>query len=132
MQELRAKGHSVELAGIFYHVGENDMSFGPYRRNAAKWLRSTIAQSRKDLELPSLKWFISQQSPTDDKSVNQLDVTKDLAELARGDASTIHLKAFDLPPQREKLVITTAGIVKLGEVLAQGFTEVAKPNLKPD
>ena len=132
MQELRAKGHPVELAGIFYHVGENDMSFGPYRRNAVKWLRSTIAQSRKDLELPLLKWFISQQPPTDDKSVNQLDVTKDLVELARGDASTIHLKAFDLPPQREKLVITTAGIVKLGEVLAQGFTEVAKPNLKPD
>ena len=25
--ELAAKGHDVELAGVFYHVGENDMSF---------------------------------------------------------------------------------------------------------
>ena len=31
IKELQAKGHPVELAGIFYHVGENDMSFGPYR-----------------------------------------------------------------------------------------------------
>ena len=24
IKELQAKGHPVELAGIFYHVGEND------------------------------------------------------------------------------------------------------------
>ena len=131
MQELRAKGHPVELAGIVYHVGENDMSFGPYRRNAAKWLQSTITQSRKDLGLPTLKWFISQQPPTDDKRVNQLDVTGELAELARGDAATYHLKAFDLPPEREKLVITTAGMVKLGELLAQGVDSMTKPPSKP-
>ncbi len=32
IQELQAKGHPVEIAGIIYHVGENDMSFGPYRK----------------------------------------------------------------------------------------------------
>ena len=31
------------------------------------------------------------------------------------------LKALDLPPQEEKLVITTAGIVHLGALLAQSY-----------
>ena len=35
----------------------------------------------------------------------------------------IHIKAFDLPQQKEKLVITTAGIVRLGEMLAQSYLD---------
>ncbi len=99
------------------------MSFGPYRKNAAKWLQATISQSRHDLSLPSLKWFLSQQLPTDMKGNNTLDVTKDLAEIGTSDSACIHLKIFDLPPQREKLVITTEGIVRLGEKMAQGYLE---------
>ena len=121
--ELKAKGHPVELAGIFYHVGENEMSYGPYRREAAKWLQSTVAQSRVDLALPSLKWYVSQQPPTDDKGLNRIDVTANLAALADADPAFIHVKVFDLPPQAEKLVITTAGIVQLGELLAQSHLE---------
>jgi hypothetical protein len=121
--ELQAKGHTVELAGVIYHAGENDMSFGPYRKNAAKWLQSTVAKSREDLARPGLKWFVSQQPPTDHKDLGKLDVTADFAALAAADAAFIHLKAFALPPQEEKLVITTAGIVELGEVLARGYLE---------
>ncbi|MBI3869839.1 MAG: hypothetical protein HY299_15055 [Verrucomicrobia bacterium] len=123
IRELEAKGHPVELAGIFYHAGENDMSFGSYRGSAAKWLQSTIAESRKDLARPALKWFVSQQPPTDHKDLNKIDVTANFAALAAADAAFIHLKAFTLPPQEEKLVITTAGIVELGEVLVRGYLE---------
>lgn len=123
IRELQAKGHQVELAGIFYHVGENDMAFGPYRSNAAKWLQSTVAQSRVDLALPSLKWVVSQQSPVDEKGLNRIDVTANLAALAAADPALIHLKAFQLPLQAEKLVINTAGIVRLGELLAQSYLE---------
>ena len=123
IQELQAKGHQVELVGIFYHVGENDMSFGPYRNNATKWLQSTVTQSRKDLALPALKWHVSQQPPTDEKGLNRIDVTANLAAIAAADPAFIHLKAFNLPPQEEKLVITTAGIVRLGELLAQSYLE---------
>jgi hypothetical protein len=123
IKELQAKGHQVELAGIFYHVGENDMSFGPYRRDAAKWLQSTVAKSRQDLALPSLKWYVSQQPPTDEKGLIAIDVTANLAAIAATDPAFIHLKAFNLPPQEEKLVITTAGIVRLGELLAQSYLE---------
>ena len=119
--ELQAKGHQVELAGIFYHLGENDMAFGPYRRNAATWLQSLVVQSRQDLGLPSLKWFVSQQSPPNEKSLNQIDVTADLTALAAAVPNLFHLQAFDLPPPNEKLVIDTVGIVRLGELLAESY-----------
>jgi len=123
MTDLREKGHSVELAGIFYHAGENDMAFYPYRKQAPQWLKSTILRTRQDLGLPSLKWYVSQQPPPDGKGVNSIDITANLAELAAADPTIFHLKAFDLPPQREKLVLDTAGVVKLGELLAEGYRE---------
>ncbi len=121
LKDLQSKGHAVELAGIFYHVGENDMSFGPYRRDAAGWLQSTVIRSREDLGLPALKWYVSQQPPTDEKGLNSIDVTAHLSAIASADAASIHIKVFDLPPQQEKLVITAPGIVQLGQLLAQSY-----------
>ncbi|MFP6878944.1 MAG: sialate O-acetylesterase [Roseibacillus sp.] len=116
--ELEEKGHQVELQGIYYHLGENDMSFGPHRRKSPAWLQSTIAQSRLDLKRPTLMWIVSQQPPTDDKRVNEIDVVAAMETVAAADPHLIHLKAFDLPPQEKKLVITTEGIVQLGEIMA--------------
>ena len=123
IRELTEKGHQVELAGIFYHLGENDMSFGPYRKNAAIRLRSIIGQSRLDLDRPSLKWFVSQQTPTDDERVNGIDVTADLEEITAADRNLVHIKVFDLPGQEMKLVISTAGIIELGKVIARRYLE---------
>ena len=121
VKELESKGHEVELAGIFYHLGENDMSFHPYRKEAAKRVQTIISQSRKDLGQPKLKWYVSQQPPTDVERLNNLDVVADMAKAAAADSGFIHLKAFNLPPQEKKLVITTEGIVQLGEVIAKGY-----------
>ena len=123
MKELQDKGHEVELAGVFYHVGENEMSMRSYRKNAAKWLQATVAQSRQDLALPSLKWYVTQQPPTDDDRVNAIDVTTALEEIAAVDGHLIHIKAFGLPPQEKKLVIDTAGIIRLGELAAETYLE---------
>ncbi len=125
IQELKDKGHPVELAGIFYHVGENDMAFYPYRKDAAKWLHSTVARSRTDLAVPDLKWHVSQQQPPDEKGLNRIDVTANLTALAAADPAFIHVKAFDLPHE-EKLVLNTAGIVKLGELLARSHVETKR------
>jgi hypothetical protein len=121
IKDLQDQGHEVELAGIFYHVGENDMSFTPYRKSAAQRLQSIVAQSRQDLALPALKWYVSQQPPTDDKRVNSIDVTADFEKIAKADSNLIHIKVFDLPKQEKKLVIDTAGIVRLGEVIAENY-----------
>jgi hypothetical protein len=123
IQELKEKGHEVELAGIFYHIGENDMSWGPFRRGAPQRLLSFVTQSRKDLSLPSLKWYVSQQPPTDDERVNGIDVTAELANVVASDKNLIHIKAFDLPEQEKKLVIDTRGIVWLGEKIAAQYQE---------
>ncbi len=121
LRELKDKGHPVELAGVVYHIGENDMAYYPYRKDATKWLQSTVLQSRQDLGLPALKWFVSQQLPPDEKGLNRIDITKSLATLAATDPAFVQIQAFDLPPQKEKLVLDTAGIVKLGELMAESY-----------
>jgi len=121
IQDLKGRGHPVELSGIFYHMGENEMVFTPYRRDVAKWLQSTVVRSRQDLSLPALKWHVSQQLPPEQKASNNIDVTANVAALAAADPAFVHLKAFDLPPQREKLVLDTAGIVAIGELLARSY-----------
>jgi hypothetical protein len=123
MQELTDRGQKVELAGILYHIGENDMSWGPFRRGAAARLQSLVNQSREDLGLPKLQWFVSQQPPTDDERVNDIDVTALIAEVAAADPNLFHIRAFDLPPQEKKLVLDTKGVVALGEELAERWLE---------
>ncbi len=123
IRELEAKGHKVRLAGIVYHLGENDMSFYPYRKEAAGRLQTTIGQSRKDFGQPELKWFVSQQPPTDEKGVNRIDVVADMEKVAAVDPNLIHIKAFDLPPQKKRLVLDTAGVIALGRLLGERIAE---------
>ena len=118
IQERENKGHEVDVAGVFYHVGENDMSWGPFRNGAAERVMAFIKQSRTDLDLPHLSWYVSQQRPTDDKSVNGIDVTGQLETIFASDKQVVHIKAFDMPPQEKQLVITANGIVWLGRKLA--------------
>jgi len=75
------------------------------------------------LGLPLLKWYVSQQSPPDQKRLSSIDSTADLAAIATSDQAFIHLKAFDLPPQDESLALNTAGIVELGELLGRSYME---------
>ena len=121
MSSLADRGYQVELAGVFYHVGENDMSMPPYRKQAAAWIQKIIQQSRKDLSQPGLRWYVSQQPPTDDPRVNSIDVTADLIETLDKDPNATHIQAFQLPKQSKKLVISTAGIVALGKLLANEY-----------
>ena len=117
IRELQERGNQVELS-ILYHVGENDMSFYPYRKDAPKRIESMIEASRKDLGLPHLKWFVSQQSPTDEKGLNRVDVVNEVAKVLKDDPHAIHIKVDNLPEQKKILVIDTPGIIKLGQILA--------------
>ena len=127
IQSLEEKGQEVELTGIFYHLGENDMSWGPFREGAPDRLMALIDQSRVDLRVPELNWYVSQQPPPDDESVNQIDVTARLEEVIGSDKHTFHIKAFSLPPQKKKLVLDTAGIIALGDLLAKSYAGQKSP-----
>ncbi len=126
IKELEEEGYSVQLQGIFYHVGENEMSMHPYRKSAAKWLRATVEQTRLDLQLPDLPWFVSQQPPTDHKNVNGIDVVSDIRTLSESDSAMHHIYIEDFPPQPKRLVLDTAGILHLGKRLAAGYLDVSE------
>jgi len=116
--ELEQQGHPVRLRAIVYHLGENDMSWTPHRKQAAKWLGELAAQLRADLELPELRWVVSQQRPTDHKDVNRVDPVAMVRELCAKDPHMQHVEVFDPPPQDEQLVFDTAAVVWLGRQLA--------------
>jgi hypothetical protein len=123
VQQLKDRGHDVELAGIFYHVGENDMSWGPFREGAAKRVMSLITALRRDLGQPNLKWYVSQQPPTNDESVKKIDSMAMISKATASDPNIIHIRLTDLPPQREQLVIDAESTVWLGERLAKEYLQ---------
>ena len=116
--ELKDKGHDVELAGVVYHMGENDMCIHGYKKNAVSGLSSIITQSRLDLHSPSLRWLVSLQPPFPNENLSKIDVPSELRDLAAGDA---HLKALiignDLLLDRNLLMNANA-VKRLGELLA--------------
>lgn len=122
-RDIERRGNKCEIAGVFYHVGENDMSMPPYRQQAAKWLAETVAGVRQDLQQPSLPWFVSQQEPTDHERVNSIDVTTAIQNFAKSDESITYVSAFEMPPQRKELVLDSAGVLRLGKLLADAYLD---------
>jgi hypothetical protein len=116
--QLKKKGNRVNLKGVYYHVGENDMSFYPFRKDAAARIENLAQSLRKDLKMKKLQWVVSQQQPTDSKDVNGVDVMANVAKVADADGFMTHLPVSGWPEQERRLVLDTAGIVKLGELLA--------------
>lgn len=127
IHDLEERGHKVELTGICYHVGENDMSMPPYRQSAAKWLKDLIESSRKDLNRRSLRWFVTQQPPTDHERVNQFDVVSAIQQVAAEDPNTHHLLFKDFPKQPRQLVLNTQAIFQLGRAQAQLIATAPPP-----
>ena len=123
MEAVREAGGRPRLAGVVYHVGENDMSFHPFRMQAATRLETTITQLRQDLGAPGLPWFISQQPPTDHESVNGVDVVADMAALAARHPHTHHRVMAGFPDQPKQLVLDTGAIVWLGNEWADWVSE---------
>jgi len=119
IQDLKRRGHKVRLRAIVYHLGENDMSWTPFRERAAQRLGEVAEQLRKDLKMPKLRWVVSQQRPTDHKDVNRVDSVAMVRELCDGDRYMDYVEAFEPPPQPKQLVFDTAGVVWLGQLLAE-------------
>ena len=123
VKALEDGGHKVKIEGIFYHVGENDMSFASYKTNAADWIKRFVEQSRKDLKQKGLKWFISQQPPTQFDGANETDVTGQLQAWAKTDRTTIYVAALGLVKEDEHILMDTEAVVKLGLLLSSTYLE---------
>ena len=73
--------------------------------------------------MPQLTWFVSQQPPTDNERVNNIDVVAAMEQVAASDDNFIHIKAFDLPAQEKQLVLDANGIVQLGRLIAERYLQ---------
>ncbi len=119
--ELEAKGHTVELAGIFYHLGENDTAWWPFRKAQAARFAELVAGLRKDLDLPELRWVVSQQRPASFEGLDKFDAVAAVETVAASDPHLDQLVLKGLPEEGAKLVLKAAGVVMLGERLAAFF-----------
>ena len=121
-QQLKDRGHEVELAGIFYHVGEKRHVMGAVSRRSSQACDVTHRSSASAIaDSRTLSGMSGQQPPTNDESVNRIDSMAMISKAAAGDPNIIHIRLTDLPPQREQLVIEAEGTVWLGERLAKEF-----------
>ena len=126
VEDLEQRGHEVELAGIFYHLGENDMSFGGYKNQAVARVEQMIDRSRIDLKDDDLEWFVSQQEPIEFDGANDTDVTAQLQEWAAANEHNHHVEAFGLVPKGTRILMDSEGVIELGTVLSNSFLKSSK------
>ena len=117
----------MNLTAVIYHVGENDMSYAPFRRAAPEHLRALIQSTRSDLKMPDLQWIVSQQSPTSNENLDKIPVMEEVAKIAKTDRYLMLVNSLDLPPQPKQLVLNTGGIIALGEQLAKTYLQLLNP-----
>lgn len=118
MDDLTGKGHECTLEGIFWHPGENDTYFTPYRLNYAAWMRRWIAQVRLDLKAPTLPWFISQQHPAAIWGP-MAEINGSLQAMAQTEAGVVMVPTSHLPHARTQFA--THGTLLLGEEFAKAY-----------
>jgi hypothetical protein len=120
MADLRGRGYDASLAGVFWHVGENDTFFDPYLRKQAEWMRRLIARVRLDLGEPGLPWFISEQHPRSPwKNIEA--VNRAIEEVASAESGVYRVPTAQLP--HERLHFGTRGTLMLGEAMAEAYLQ---------
>jgi hypothetical protein len=121
ISDLEALGHTVELAGIFYHLGENDMSVSSYKTAAVSRMQELIDSSRQDLGVSDLKWFVSHQPPAVFQGAAEVDISGQLEQWSQQSASNRHVPAVGLLPDKESILMDSNGVIKLGLLLADAY-----------
>lgn len=120
LEDLRGRGYDASLAGVFWHVGENDTFFDPYLRKQAEWMRRLIARVRMDFGPGPVPWFISEQHPRSPwKNIEA--VNRAIDEVARTEAAVFRVPTAGLP--HERLHFGTKGTLMLGEVMAEAYLD---------
>ncbi|MDP6546006.1 MAG: sialate O-acetylesterase [Phycisphaerae bacterium] len=122
--DLKTAGYECELAGVFWHCGENDRALHQQAKMYAANLKKLIEGVRKDLAAPKLKWYITEQPvipPSWAGKRKFLPVTEDLQKLAGADENIKFIKTTHLP--HRIVVFGTEGILALGEEMAKALAK---------
>ncbi len=121
-RDLRAAGYTSELVGVFWHCGENDRALHQQAKMYAANLKKLIDGTRKDLRMPKLKWYITEQpviSAEWSRGKTFPPINKDLAALAAADENIRFIKTSHLP--HGVVVFGTEGVLALGEEMAKAL-----------
>ena len=118
LDDLARRGHECSLEGVFWHTGENDTYFTPYRRHYAVWMQRCISQVRQDFKSPNLPWFISEQHPAAIWK-NSDEINGSLRAMAQSETGVIMVTTSQLPHERTHF--GTKGTLLLGEEFAKAY-----------
>jgi hypothetical protein len=125
LDDLVRRGHECSLEGVFWHTGENDTYFTPYRQNYAVWMQRCISQIRQDFKSPNLPWFISEQHPAAIWK-NSDDINESLRAMAQSEKGVIMVTTSQLPHERRHF--GTKGTLLLGEEFAEAYWKQLRVN----
>lgn len=127
LDELKKKGYdNYTLEGIFWHQGEHDTYYHPYRKNYRQALSRLIGQLRQDLNVPDLKWFICEQSVKSPWGKENIEfMNGELKAVADGDPHVRLILTSDLPHIR-RIHFGAEGTLKLGERMAEQYLSALK------
>jgi hypothetical protein len=125
--ELIKQGNQCEIQAIFWHCGENDRALDWMANKYAKRFETFMKATRRDLELPNLPFFLSEQPmiPESIRGDKKLyDLNADLEALADNDPHLEFIKTSDLP--HGPVLFGSKGIIALGERMAARWIEHQK------
>lgn len=122
--DLIKQGNQCEIQAVFWHCGENDRALNWMADKYANRFETFMKASRRDLELPTLPFFLSEQPmiPESIRGDKKLyDLNSDLVALAGKDPNLTFIETSDLP--RGPVLFGTKGVMALGERMAERWIE---------
>ena len=126
LEQLKKKGCEFRIEGVFWHQGEHDTYFHPYRKNYRQALSRLIRQLRQDLNVPELKWFVCEQSIKSPWGKENIEfMNKELKAVADSDPHVWLIPTSELPHAR-RIHFGAEGTLKLGERMAKQYLSALK------
>jgi hypothetical protein len=125
-EDLTGRGYNCEIPAVFWHCSENDRALEWMANKYADRLKNFIDATRRDLELPDLKWIITEQPilPQSFAGNRKLyDINKDLDAMAADDPNIWFVKTSHLP--HNLVLFGTQGILLLGDEMAHVWSIIA-------
>ncbi len=122
LDDLRRRGYEPELDGVFWIPGEHDCYWGPFRQRYGDDLATLIAALRKDLDAPTLRFWVAELSDRmrwGEERLNELDAQ--IERVAAADPRVWFVSTDDVPTPQNCVSFGTAGMVELGRVLGRAY-----------
>ena len=125
LTDLRKRGFKPRLEAVFWHHGENECYYTPFRRRYASIFERVVATLRSDLERPDLDWIValhSDRSPWGEENVREMN--ESLRAVSDRDS---HLSIFETSDlSHARIHFGTEGTVELGRRFAERYKSLVK------